>query len=169
MKTSKFLIKSVSDNLNILTHNQRELWDLFYKDKVDVKPINKEQISPQVLKNFLPQIWLADLIVEDGKIVDMKFRLIGTKLTSVYGERTGESVFTDTGPNSLKRSMPSSFDRLEKLLNSIITNKVPIHTSTTFFEKNKEYLKAIGIVFPVLNKSEEINMVFGYVEISNNI
>jgi len=169
MNTSKFLIKNAFDNLGKLSTRQREIWDLFYINKTDVLPLNKTQIDPVILAKYLSQIWMADLIVEDGKLIDMKYRLIGTKLTPVYGERTGECVFTDDSPQSLKNSMPISFDRLEKLLNFIIKEKVPIHTATTVFEKNKEYLKATGLVFPVFNNSEEINMVFGYVEVTNNI
>ena len=112
---------------------------------------------------------MADLITDDdGKLIDFEYRLIGTRLTPVYGERTGEKVMSDAQASSLKEEFPEAYSRLQDVLKYVLELKEPVFKKSYYKEKEHEYLNVSGITFPVYNKSNEINMIFGFVDLSRS-
>lgn len=145
---------------------QKAIWDYFFDGDGSVKPIDRDQIDPVKLKRFLPNIWMADLIKDDkGNLIDCEYRLIGTRLTPVYGERTGEKLISNEEDTSLKKTFPKAFERLNDVLKFVLELKEPVYKKSYYQEKEHEYLNVSGLTFPVYNNSNEINMIFGFVDL----
>lgn len=169
-KLPEFEFMSVGDNLDRLTQRQMDVWNHFYKNKKDTGPIDKKEINPIELSKYLPLIWMADLIKDDdGKLVDFSYRLIGTKLTPIYGERTGQKLLSDDNPDAMKKVMPIALERITKVISSILETKSAVYSRTYYKEKQRQHLNVSGITIPVCKDGEDINMVFGYVDLNRSI
>ena len=155
-------IVSAAENLDMLTESQRRLWEFFSTKSAQSQIIDKKDISPAELVKFLPDIWLCDLIFSDSSLVDIKLRLLGTKIAAALGERTGEKIIQEKkNPDSLYHQRFGVYQRAILSAEFIINEKKPVIYYSNHFSDEIQHYQSIGLVFPVTNKSKTINLMLG--------
>lgn len=165
-ESADFEMMPARAGIEIFSDEQKAMWEHFFNNEGEISPLDKENIDPMVLKKYLPSVWMADLITDDdGKLIDFRYRLIGTRLTPIYGERTGEQVMTDQSETSLRVVFPKAYNRIQKVLKYILELEEPVFVNTHYVEKGHEKLNVSGLTFPVRNNSDKVNMIFGYVDL----
>ncbi|MCC3859895.1 hypothetical protein [Pseudemcibacter aquimaris] len=166
----EFEFMTVHDNLDVLTTGQKEIWDHFYAGKEKIGPLDKDDIDPIKIAKYLSCVWMADLYLDDeGKLKDYKYRLIGTRLTPIYGERTGEKIISDDGPLSLKNQMPAAYYRITNVLSLLAETNMPVFSRSYYTERARQHLNVSGITIPVCHDSDDVNMIFGFVDLSRTV
>lgn len=96
-------VNSISDySRRLLTHDELEdikyfkpllnWWRQKYEEKRHIP--SRSDFNPTAFQEILPNISIFEPIYKDEKLSDFITTLIGTELTKVYGEVTGELVTT---------------------------------------------------------------------------
>lgn len=167
---SKMSLVSAGENLDLLSEKQREFWDFYYEDKDECLPIRKSEIDPVKLQRFLPNLWMADLFINEcGEMEDAEFRLVGTELVKYFGELTHKRVVSDTSEGSYRQMLPGSYERFIKSIEFLLKNKEPLIIIAEYLSRKKDHVTTRGLILPVKYKSDNINMIIGFHEVSFRI
>lgn len=162
-----FTLLPAQDNLKLFTKTQNIFWKRLYGDAALASIVNRTDFNPQAYLEFLPNIWLGDLIIdEDNKLIDLETRLFGTKLAEFYGERTNQKLLDNNNTKSLKNQMRSTHQRTLNAVSEMFERSAPMYSHVEYIEEDKNYVSATGLLFPMCKNSSSINMVLGYVEVS---
>lgn len=165
MQSNQFILGPASEYKDRFTPSQKAFWDKLFSNSPENQPINRNAFAPMNFVEFLPRIWMADLISdEDGKLHDIEVRLFGTKLAEVYGERTNQRLFTNDSESGLKTEMELTFERTMVMVHEMYDKNTAMYSDVSFLEKKKQHLNATALLFPMCKNSDTVNMLFGYVE-----
>ena len=157
------------DNLDKLTEKQVRIWDHFFGGREEILPIEKSDIRPEQLQEFLPNFWMLDMIYDGEALKDLHIRLLGTNMSEMLGERTGENIISNA-PNagSLCDQRYGVYRRARLSAELMIKEQKPVLYYSKFFSAQKKYYQSTGLVIPVKNKSSRINLMLGNTEITRN-
>lgn len=154
------------DNLSMLTPHQLKMYNLFYGNGRSIKPLQKSDIHPAKMIDFLPNIWMCNLLCKEKQIIDIQIRLLGTWLVENIGERTGEKMLSNQSENSFSKSRPGAFARTVGGIDLAYKLAEPVIYFSKVFDKYKSFYHSKGLVFPVCHNSESVNMVIGHTDIN---
>ncbi|MBT6036606.1 MAG: hypothetical protein HOH18_09045, partial [Kordiimonadaceae bacterium] len=105
-------IAPAHENIDLFTPTQLLLWQKLYGDAETILPLQRSGFNPMEFVDFLPNIWLGDLVVNDkNELLDVTMRLVGTSLTKVFGEITNQNMLTDNDENSFQKRMSVTYKR----------------------------------------------------------
>jgi len=110
--------------------------------------------SPTELKDLLPLVCIWDIKTgADGKVSDAVFRLMGTKVTELYGEHTGES----------SRDFPDAdvAGRIMDALQHIVTTRAPYAYEVRGITRWRDYLNMRLLYVPMSDDGETVNQAVG--------
>lgn len=161
------IVDLAENKIGSLSAQQKILWDDFFAIYNSDNILQKKDIDPILLKQFLPNLWMADLIFdESGALKDVEVRLMGTKVASIFGERTGNHVLSEKHPNAFAQELNVSTQQVIDVANLLLHEKRPVVSlETRLSPTSKEKLNATALMFAVRNNSEHINMVLGHTEV----
>lgn len=153
---------SAEQNLPNFTDKQLAFWSFLYGEKQNVGPVQRAAIDPFKIADLLPYIWMADLIFNrHGSLVDMRPRLMGTKIVELYGERTNENIISNTDKKGLKNTHPNNFNRLNKALTLMLKINKPVFGQAKSFSTRLSFLSIKGLMIPAYRNSKTVNLVVG--------
>ncbi|NVJ97087.1 MAG: PAS domain-containing protein [Alphaproteobacteria bacterium] len=65
---------------------------------------SRKDVSPGQLGKYLPRITILEAVYDDaGVVIDARYRLMGTEISMLYGEATGQLISSYHGPHVLQR------------------------------------------------------------------
>lgn len=133
-----------------------------YKHAKNIGPVQRSIIDPFKIPDLLPNIWMADLLFDDNRqLIDMRPRLMGTKIVALYGERTNENIISGTGEKALKTKFPNNYKRLQMALDLMLKINKPVFGEAENFSPQRNYLSIKGLMVPAYRNSDTVNLVVG--------
>lgn len=154
------------ENLEMLTSQQRVMWDLFYPSGAEIKPILRSEINPSKMLALLPDIWLYDLILDQqGTLLEIKSRLQGTRIDEFYGSGQHDHFVLTDFEDKLSLKKEDEVVRTIKLALMLCETEMPLFGHVKQLSDDLSHLSEHNLVFPVCHNSDHINMMIGHTEV----
>lgn len=140
--------------------NHNEVTDFFYRFWLSLceggrKP-SRNDVKPAALKQFLDRVVLLD-VTEHAKSFALNVRLIGTYVSTFYGEIAGQDI-----------QMMDNKDAAARIYNScrvLLENKEPVLSITSGIAKDKKHLKGYALYVPLFDTAGKIDKIMVSVDI----
>ncbi len=149
-----------------LMPKQQDLWRHFFGANPSDMVIAKSDIQPSKFPALLPNLFMLGCIHNDqGQVVDLVVRLLGTKFVSLYGEFTGIKMLSDS-----KGCDFFSQNNLDKATVLRVVNKISDKRLPYFYRVRREndtiQFETRTFILPVaLGKGADVSFVFGCTDI----
>lgn len=165
--SKNFALAPAESKKDLFSPNQKLFWDRLFENKDTTTPLQRDDFKPEDFTSLLPFIWLGDLIFNEvGALIDVKVRVMGTKVSAIMGEHTNEKLITENNEKSYQANMKESHERFITLINEMYNQKIPIYSSVNYFEEGKEHIHTKGMMIPMCKNGNVVNMVLGYIEMT---
>jgi len=119
------------------------------------KLARKSEIDPAKIKKLLPDIFILDLVREDGEVTDLTIRLMGTGLAQFYGEHTNKSINRLENTEAVARIFTSARKCAE------VRKNIAIDVAS--LSVKKPHLRATGLYCPLQGNGHQIEQILGLV------
>lgn len=163
---SGFKLELVADDLSGLTCDQTAIMKYFNLKTQGKRFASRADINPSEISSYIPYVFLFDVEVDDeGNLIEMKIRLLGTKLAEFYGEQTGKTFIDDKSETSLQKTLPDTQSRLERSVRMVLKHRKPIRSHAQQVSDEKDYVQVKVIMVPLSDNGTDINKIFGYTEL----
>ena len=150
------------ENYDDLSEGQRAIVEYFDGKTQGKRLSRRSDLNPMDMPRYLPNIVLFDLAYdEQGVVVDVTVRVLGTGITEFYGDWTGKSV---TSPE-FQQAYPESSMRLLKEINHILYTKESITSVTKQFSKARPYVNVNTLKIPFSGNGTDIDMILMFFEL----
>lgn len=118
---------------------------------------SRKDINPTDLKEILPNLFIFELIMQEGQLVDVKVALLGTAVVDLYGESTGDSVKSaqdkEVGP------------RVLSMCQKCIDAKGPMANQVNVLTPNRPHISVSSLYCPLSSNGTDIDKIIGQVTI----
>lgn len=115
---------------------------------------SRRDFRPADIKDLLPLLCMWDIETgPDGKLHDAVFRLMGTKVTDLYGEHTGNSSRDFPDPDVAGRIMTA--------LEWIVANRTPLAYEVRGITKWRDYMNMRLLYIPMSDDGRTVNRAIG--------
>jgi hypothetical protein len=116
----------------------------------------REQITPSLLRNALPWIWMID-VIDGGK--DFRFRIAGERIVQFLGRRHAGELLSDNLDNPF-------FQRMRTILVECHLHKKPVAVGPIRSNlKGKEFFEIEVVVMPLSEDGEHVTTLFGALDL----
>ena len=110
----------------------------------------RSQFTARALKPYLPNLSIVER-ESTGERATYRFRLIGTELARLFGDRTGEV---------LEQALPAPFiERWAAGYDTVLAARRPVRVVTQFELPQVSYLDGEGFHAPLLNDAGELGVI----------
>ncbi|MCC3859900.1 PAS domain-containing protein [Pseudemcibacter aquimaris] len=136
---------------------QKIIYEYFQGKTQGMRLARRDDIDPSEIKSYLPSSVIADIVRnEQGEVIDLELRLMGTLVTEFYGELTGKNLSNYGDPDAVSRVMTAvrAFNETRRPL---------IYTSD--HEKGFKSMVVSIFFFPLSTDGENIDQLFCTFEI----
>lgn len=149
-----FRVVSISDDLPmredmgaVLAHMEARRADRTYCSRADV--------SPAALGKYLPRITILEPVFDaEGVVTDARYRLMGTEISGLYGEATGELISSYHGEQVLARVC--------RIANHCIQTKAPALGLSKALSNGRQTVDVSVLYVPLSSDNETVNQFFIY-------
>lgn len=118
---------------------------------------SRKEINPMDLKEVLPNIFVFELVMQEGHLVDVKAVLLGTAVVDLYGESTGDSVNSaqdiEVGP------------RVLSMCQKCIEAQGPMANQVNVLTPGRPHISVSSIYCPLSSNGTDIDKIIGQVTI----
>lgn len=120
------------------------------------RPFNsRADVSPSKLGKILPRITILEPVYDEGgKVVDARYRLMGTEISTLYGEATGKLISEYHGEQVQSRVC--------RIANHCIESRKPALGLSKALSDGREYVDVSVLYFPLSEDGERVNQFFIY-------
>ena len=133
------------------------LMELVHNRTGGKRMLQRSDFSPKDIKDLLPNIILFEVVYDqDGTVKDGIIRLIGSALSSFYGNFTGRSVL-DHSASTGKRFLMSA--------HSIITSELPSLGTADEAVSEMPFYKVKTCLVPIADKAGKIIQIMGHIQL----
>jgi len=116
----------------------------------------REEITPSLLRNALPWIWMID-VIDGGK--DFRFRIAGERVIEFMGRRHAGELLSDNLDNPF-------FQRMRGILSECLHRKKPVAVGPIRSNlKGKEFFEMEVVVMPLSEDGQTVTTVFGAMDL----
>ncbi|WP_286828785.1 MULTISPECIES: PAS domain-containing protein [Kordiimonas] len=153
-RADHFYVVTVEDGLAI-REDMAALVDLMAAKRGD-RPFNsRSDVSPSSLSKYLPRITILEPVKDDaGNVVDARYRLMGTEISSLYGEATGKLISEYHGEQVQRRVC--------RIANHCIESRKPALGLSKALSDGREYVDVSVLYFPLSKDGETVDQFFIY-------
>jgi hypothetical protein len=124
-----------------------------WKEQAGDKPVPaRRSMTPRALKGFLPRVAINERASFDPP--RFKWRLMGTQITQILGERTGKYIDEDAPPRQVARWNAS--------LDLVMRCARPMRFRGRVLVNNKTYLASELLFMPLADDAGETRFVMGF-------
>jgi len=153
-RADHFYVVTVEEGMAI-REDMAALVELMAKSRGD-RPFNsRADVSPSRLSKYLPRITILEPVFdEEGQVVDARYRLMGTEISSLYGEATGQLISDYHGDQVLRRVC--------RISNHCIETRMPALGLSKALSDGREYVDVSVLYFPLSKDGESVDQFFIY-------
>lgn len=119
--------------------------------------LTRADVKPEQLKPFLVSVVILNLEVEDGQVIDVVPRLIGSEVEHFYGAATGVSIKEHSNQAAARRIFRSAQIALDGC--------EPVIALTKGMMARDQRLTVTSLYFPLSDDGENANQLLGFVKI----
>jgi len=120
---------------------------------------SRKDLNPKDLFRTLPNLSLFDIIYEGPKLVNLRTRLIGTKLTPIYGEVTGKLVTDLENPYVITGILNGCQESIKK--------RGPVAITAKAISEDMPFMKSYALYCPLSSDGEHIDKFLIVVHFEN--
>ena len=136
-----------------------ELLQYFTNKTAGRRLVCRADVSPRDLKKFLPEIFMFQIIYENGKVKDLLVQLIGTTVANFYGEITGMTV-REGAPS------PLVTERIMAACHRVLETRAPAVAEASSLSEEKNHLRVRVLYIPMSEDGTHIDRIFGHAHVS---
>lgn len=115
----------------------------------------RRDVSPAALRTYLPRITLLEPVYDDdSQVVDARYRLMGTEISALYGEATGQLI-SDYHGDRIR-------DRVCRISNACIGSKGPMLGLSKALSGGHHYMDVSVLYFPLSEDGEVVQQFLVY-------
>jgi hypothetical protein len=116
----------------------------------------REEITPALLRNVLPSIWMID-VIDGGK--DFRFRFAGDRVIQFMGRRYAGELLSEHVDTPF-------FQRMKAILVECIRTRTPVAVGPLrSMLPDKDYLEMEVAVMPLSEDGETVSCLFGAMDV----
>lgn len=153
-RADHFYIVTVEEGLAI-REDMAALIDLMATKRGDRQFNSRSDVSPAKLSKYLPRITILEPVFDEaGQVVDARYRLMGTEISSLYGEATGKLISEYHGEQVLRRVC--------RISNHCIDSQKPALGLSKALSDGRDYVDVSVLYFPLSKDGENVDQFFIY-------
>ena len=114
---------------------------------------DRRSVHPSKMTDLLPDLYILDIIRDEGEPVDFILRLMGTNVARFYGEHSGESIQAIENKEAVKR--------IETCANKTLAEKRNIAVSVSALSSDQQHLQVSVLYCPLAKEDQIINQLIG--------
>ena len=166
LENSFFEIRELDENISDLSASQKFIHHYFMSKTKGERLASRSDLVPSELTRYLPSIALFDLVYDDdGNLIDVVSRLLGTAISNFYGEFTGLSVNSKV----VKDAVPNLHIRLTAQIKAAIDCRNAVVTIASSPDKDRLGIRINTMVIPLSSNGKDIEKAFLYLEVDSNL
>lgn len=131
--------KRLTDYLSSISDNNK------FPDRKNVNPVH--------IKELLPDLYILDIVRENGDPTDFILRLMGTNVARFYGEHSGESIQAMENKEAIRR--------IEVCTALVLSEKRNIAVRVNALSTEQQHLNVSVLYCPLAKEDQVINQIIG--------
>lgn len=161
LEADQFRVLPITEDLP-MREDMAQVFAHMEAKRADRQYCSRRDVSPAQLGKFLPRITILEPVFDDaGSVVDASYRLMGTEISTLYGEATGELI------SSYHGEMVQA--RVCEIANFCIQSKGPAIGLSKALSNGRQSVDVSVLYVPLSADGETVNQFLIYSAVERRV